>query len=117
MQIANAFEAAPCRTTIEGKYMRSRIVALAVSCLALVAVASMSFTTTACSSGVCSQAQETKCRDTHTTCVPACGDGTKTGANGLPEPDPNYQSCVKKCGDDQCSCFNACGTTCSATKP
>lgn len=93
--------------------MRSRLFALGFSFLTLVALASVPFSTVACGSGVCSAEADKACRNTHTACVPACGDGTKTGASGLPESDPGYQACVKKCGDDQCACFNACGTLCS----
>lgn len=69
--------------------------------------------TAACSSGVCSATEQQACTDTHTRCVDACGNGTRPGANGLPETDPNHSSCVNKCNDDQCSCLTSCGSTCT----
>ena len=67
--------------------------------------------TTACS-GTCSESQKSACNNTHSQCVAGCGDGTRTGASGLPEPDPNYQGCVKSCSTKLCACLDDCGDDC-----
>ena len=70
---------------------------------------------TACKGATCTSDEESACNQTHATCVGACGDGTITGPDGLPTPDPNYKGCVKTCDDDLCSCLDKCGDTCHAT--
>ena len=93
--------------------VRSLVVTLVSSFCALVALVSMVGTTAACS-GVCSADEEASCREAHTSCGPACGNGTVVGASGLPEPDPAYEACVKSCNDKQCACLDSCGTTCNS---
>lgn len=70
--------------------------------------------TVGCGGGVCSGDEQSACDNTHAKCVPGCGNGTKTGANGLPEADPAYQGCVAACNNDLCTCMTACGTECKA---
>jgi hypothetical protein len=89
----------------------SAIAAVAASIFATAAPAA----TTACS-GTCSESQQTACNNSHSQCVSNCGDGTKIGASGLPEPDPNYQGCVKSCNTSLCSCLDDCGDDCDESK-
>jgi hypothetical protein len=70
-------------------------------------------TATLACKGTCSDSEQTSCNNTHSSCVTGCGDGTKTGASGLPEPDPNYQGCVKSCDDKLCACLDDCGDSCN----
>ena len=68
--------------------------------------------TTGCSGGVCSAEEDKACNDAHGSCMSNCGDGTRTGAGGLPEPDPNYAGCVSTCNSNLCSCLDSCGSEC-----
>lgn len=61
---------------------------------------------------VCTADEEASCNSGHSSCVTNCGDGTRPGAGGLPEPDPNYTNCVHTCDDNLCACLDKCGDTC-----
>lgn len=83
---------------------------------AVLVVAGATPASTMACKGTCSDSETAACNNTHSQCVTSCGDGTKTDANGLPTPDPNYQGCVKDCNNKLCSCLDDCGSECDSSK-
>jgi hypothetical protein len=77
--------------------------------IALLPVAALLFGSTAapllagCSASVCSADEENACTTTYTNCTTAAALAVDEAAG-------------KKCGDDYCSCYDACGSTCDRSK-
>lgn len=104
---------------IRSSKLRSMFVSIRTAlgaALAVVAVAGATPASTVACKGTCSDSEKASCNNAHSQCVSSCGDGTVTGASGLPEPDPNYQTCVKGCNNKLCTCLDDCGDDCDNSK-
>ena len=93
--------------------MLRQIRSLLAACSSIALLWALAPASTLACKGTCSESEEKSCNDGHASCMTSCGDGTITGPDGLPQPNPNYQSCVSSCNDKLCKCLDDCGDSCN----